>query len=268
MTFLSSLSSIKLFHYHDAVNHSVTISSHFDFLVWLQGDMQHYLPHDIMIAAWGNFTEESTVQHDIISPLAGVRSNSSDPATITPLLLQFFNFWNEFSNKPLTINSGPNGFQLEGTGMKCALRDALQKMRCALVHGINDQRSSHNCIYVLFRSKGFYSEDECAAMTLLQPYMDSALRQVAILPHQAQSRRTTGSLTPTFQTPTHDLSDRETEILYWVTLGKTNPEIGCILSISAFTVKNHIRNIFKKLDVTNRAQAVGKFKAYSSCLVP
>ena len=54
------------------------------------------------------------------------------------------------------------------------------------------------------------------------------------------------------------LSARETEILRWVAMGKTNPEIGSILGISVFTVKNHVQRILRKLDVTNRTQAVGK----------
>jgi DNA-binding CsgD family transcriptional regulator len=54
------------------------------------------------------------------------------------------------------------------------------------------------------------------------------------------------------------LSERERQIMVWVAMGKTNPEIGCILRISEFTVKNHMKSIFGKLDVTNRAQAVAK----------
>ena len=38
----------------------------------------------------------------------------------------------------------------------------------------------------------------------------------------------------------------------------SNPEIGSILCISEFTVKNHMKSIFNKLVVTNRAQAVAK----------
>ena len=55
-----------------------------------------------------------------------------------------------------------------------------------------------------------------------------------------------------------DLSERERQIMTWVAMGKTNPEIGCILRISEFTVKNHMKSIFSKLDVSNRAQAVAK----------
>jgi len=53
---------------------------------------------------------------------------------------------------------------------------------------------------------------------------------------------------------------REVDIMEWVRKGKTNQEIGMILDISAFTVKNHVQRIFKKLDVVNRAQAVAKIE--------
>ncbi len=55
------------------------------------------------------------------------------------------------------------------------------------------------------------------------------------------------------------LSSREAEIMELVRNGKTNIEIGMILDISEFTVKNHLQRIFKKLDVTSRTQAVAKF---------
>jgi DNA-binding CsgD family transcriptional regulator len=53
------------------------------------------------------------------------------------------------------------------------------------------------------------------------------------------------------------LSGRELEVMQWVKMGKTNSEIAMILNLSTFTVKNHMRRIYKKLDVLNRAQAVG-----------
>lgn len=47
----------------------------------------------------------------------------------------------------------------------------------------------------------------------------------------------------------------------WIRNGKTNSEVGQILDISIFTVKNHLQRIFKKLNVSNRAQAVAKTEA-------
>jgi DNA-binding CsgD family transcriptional regulator len=54
------------------------------------------------------------------------------------------------------------------------------------------------------------------------------------------------------------LSPKEREILSWVAAGKTDDEIGIILSISRNTVDTHMRNIFRKLDAPNRVAAAVK----------
>jgi DNA-binding NarL/FixJ family response regulator len=54
------------------------------------------------------------------------------------------------------------------------------------------------------------------------------------------------------------VTTREQEVMKWIYLGKTNSEIGCILGISAMTVRDHVRNLLRKLNVVNRTQAVGK----------
>lgn len=53
-----------------------------------------------------------------------------------------------------------------------------------------------------------------------------------------------------------DLTDREREILVLITQGLNNREIADRLTISRSTVKNHVSNIFSKLNVSNRAEAV------------
>ena len=59
------------------------------------------------------------------------------------------------------------------------------------------------------------------------------------------------------QTPTlfPELTDREREILDYIARGDTNAEIAEQFSLSLKTVRNHVSNIFNKLQVTNRAQA-------------
>lgn len=57
------------------------------------------------------------------------------------------------------------------------------------------------------------------------------------------------------------VSRREVEILQWVREGKNNEEIGRILGISAWTVKNHLQRIYKTMGVSNRAQAVARAMA-------
>ncbi len=53
----------------------------------------------------------------------------------------------------------------------------------------------------------------------------------------------------------HGLSDRELEVLRLVAKGDSNKIIALKLFISEKTVKNHLTNIFQKLDVTDRTQA-------------
>lgn len=51
------------------------------------------------------------------------------------------------------------------------------------------------------------------------------------------------------------LTNRELEVLIQVANGLFNKEIANLLNITERTVKNHISNIFKKLDVSDRTQA-------------
>lgn len=52
------------------------------------------------------------------------------------------------------------------------------------------------------------------------------------------------------------LSERETEVLYWISQGKSNPEIGVIIGAAAGTVKKHAQNIFAKLGFEGRSAAM------------
>ena len=53
-----------------------------------------------------------------------------------------------------------------------------------------------------------------------------------------------------------ELSDREREILVLITHGLSNQEIADRLVVSLKTVRNHVSNIFSKLQVVDRAQAI------------
>ena len=54
------------------------------------------------------------------------------------------------------------------------------------------------------------------------------------------------------------LSERELEVLKCMVDGQTTLQIAAHLFISDNTVKTHVRHIFEKLEVSNRAEAVGK----------
>lgn len=80
--------------------------------------------------------------------------------------------------------------------------------------------------------------------SLLGPTIaQKALRQFAALP---------GKQTPLVD----DLTPREQEVLKLIAEGRSNKEIAAALCLSEKTVKNHINNIFAKLHVYDRTQAL------------
>jgi DNA-binding NarL/FixJ family response regulator len=73
------------------------------------------------------------------------------------------------------------------------------------------------------------------------------------------ARRLSGYLAPSAQKPARpfpELSDRELEILDLIARGRSNTEITDQLVLSPKTVRNHVSNIFAKLQVRDRAEAI------------
>ena len=54
-----------------------------------------------------------------------------------------------------------------------------------------------------------------------------------------------------------NLTERESEVLYWIANGKTNRDTAEILTMSPRTVNKHLEQIFPKLGVENRTAAAG-----------
>jgi len=59
--------------------------------------------------------------------------------------------------------------------------------------------------------------------------------------------------------PLTTLTKRELEILSSLAAGRTNKEIAAEKGVSSNTVKYHIRNLFEKLSVSNRGQAIALY---------
>lgn len=80
--------------------------------------------------------------------------------------------------------------------------------------------------------------------------MSSQIARLVVQTFQSrgQSRRLEENLTP-----------REEEILTWLTKGYRSKEIADALGIATQTVNVHLRNIYEKLHVRSRAEAVAKF---------
>jgi DNA-binding CsgD family transcriptional regulator len=61
------------------------------------------------------------------------------------------------------------------------------------------------------------------------------------------------------------LTPREAEVLFWISRGKSNHDIGIILGAKTGTICKHVEHIFGKLNVENRtAAAVVALETYRS----
>lgn len=235
---------------------SLIVKRHFQLLLWLQGDLQYFVPHEVLVAAWGDFSL-GLIHYDIMSALPGVRTADLSGCDISPLIRNLFERWINQDAAPFAV-SCQDGFASEIDRGEGSLHPTLRGMRSALVHGIRDQRGRHDCLYVALHSTDIPAKSG-KMLEMLLPYIDTALRQVTHLPTQRQLEQATHAE----DTLDRGLTTRELEIMNWVRKGKTNHEIGMILDISEFTVKNHLQRIFRKLDVINRAQAVSTFEQAS-----
>jgi ATP/maltotriose-dependent transcriptional regulator MalT len=89
--------------------------------------------------------------------------------------------------------------------------------------------------------------DACGALR----YRDSAERELGKLGHRPHRRTQAGN---TDGTRIESLTERELQVARLVVDRKTNPEIASELFLSQKTVETHLRNIFRKIDVSTRVE--------------
>ncbi len=237
------------------IQKSFSIQKHVDFFNWLQESVRHVLPHDILVAAWGDFAT-GELNFDVSSNIEDIRTQKlmDAPGVFAYLMTNLHQRWLDNGERWYRINF----FDASGINSQSptAFTHKLVGMNSLLVYGVRDTRGKNDCIYVFFdRAREFQVQH--SVLGLLMPHVDAALRRVEYMEVPAHEEDIVEGLN------LGGLSERELEILHWVKSGKTNLEIGMILTISPNTVKNHLKRIFQKLDVTCRAQAVAKYPPQS-----
>ena len=255
----------------EIIHNSLAIQSHQELFQWMHGGVQDLVPHDVLIAAWGDFVS-GQIRLDVVSSLPNLRTTKVSTELVLPFLVDAFERWEESCCAPISFPVRERAFSYDSaeiTGETAA--DNLARMRWAVVHGFKDKRGDQACLYVFLKDAPVLERFEVDWVKLLLPFVDVAFRRVSHLPMQRLATEQNAGAATDNQEPAairvaecsnnfEDLSHREQEIMRWVSLGKTNPEIGHILCISPITVRNHLYRIFRKLGAINRAQAVFRLK--------
>ena len=89
--------------------------------------------------------------------------------------------------------------------------------------------------------------EECGAL----PYRDAAERELGKVGHRVHRRTRPGK---PGAAGIESLTGRELEVARLVVDRRTNPEIASELFLSQKTVQTHLRNIFRKMDVSSRVE--------------
>ena len=230
------------------------IRSHLDIYQWLSGEVQHFLPHEMLLCAWGDF-DAWEVKLDLTSGIPGVRTVALAQCRIDPLIREAHARWVDAGRQAVLMKAVD--VQAIQHGCQCDVHMALRRMRCVLVHGVHDKRSGQDSLFIAFGAASFCKgRSPLRFFSVLDPLVaqiDAAFRRVPAFPlvdARLACREGSNVL---------DLSAREMEVLESMCRGKTNLDIAAALDISPFTVKNHVQRIFRKIGVTNRTQAAARY---------
>ncbi|HJR69766.1 MAG TPA: XrtB/PEP-CTERM-associated transcriptional regulator EpsA [Gammaproteobacteria bacterium] len=226
---------------------SLNVHERMHFFGWTQGLFQGLVPHSALICAL-RATTSTAFRLDGFSTLvpdAGRLGKmlQSDAATIPSLIT----LWADQGFNPVIRTVDEIGMLLGGPFVREIKRIGATHLS---LHGSPSIDRDANGFYIFARAPRDVIRKEAYILELAVPFLHAAWMraQTAGAPHHA----------PKSAAPAAVLTEREREILKWVYNGKSNGEVGAILAISPLTVKNHVQKILRKLNVVNRAQAVGK----------
>lgn len=226
---------------------SLGIHERMHFFGWTQGLLQSLLPHSALICSL-RATGAASFRLDAFSTLVPDATQLGkmllhDAATIPSLIT----LWAEREFKPWIGTLDDVSAMLGGPFTREIKRIGATHLS---MHGSASVDREANGFYLFARDPAVLVRQEAYILDLVVPLLHTAWVRAQT---RSAPRRAAATVVPAAV-----LTEREREVLQWVYNGKSNGEVGAILAISPLTVKNHVQKILRKLNVVNRAQAVGK----------
>jgi DNA-binding CsgD family transcriptional regulator len=112
------------------------------------------------------------------------------------------------------------------------------------------------------RERGRFSDDDRAIVSLLQPHLARAFANAQAFSTMSEGGECRSMVLDGV------LTERESQVAFWLTRGKTNREIGIILNMQLRTVEKHVEHLLRKLHVENRTTAALLLATDASTSVP
>ena len=226
---------------------ALRVHARHQFFNWTQGALQSLVTHELLICALRNAEPMSFyVESFSTSALDLPRLNEiyRQDVALVPHLIKS---WEKNRRRPLICETGS-----DSPFASSALARELNRAEAtsAIAHGTYDAAGKLASFFIFACRPGSAGPRQAYLVELAVPFLHAAWvrTQLSWTADEATVKPLVAGL----------LTARELEIVKWLYYGKSNIEIGMILSISPLTVKNHVQKILRKLNVLNRTQAVGK----------
>lgn len=240
------LNSHDLEHLIVTLETSLTINNRSQFFLWAQGALQGFIPHETLLCAYGDIARMRFKYETFCRGPLNAQADREVGDPVNGLLPRIIDDWLRGGSVPRLLSPAGDGQvgrrQLLSDLKRCNFGDVA-------AHGAKEVQGEFGSFFAFVRLPKPPCMREAYLLELLMPYLHMALHRM--LANESGGKADEAAAVAL-------LSKREIQVLHWVKNGKTNQEIGQILDISPPTVKNHLQNIMRKLNVTNRAQAVGK----------
>jgi transcriptional regulator EpsA len=228
----------------------------YQFFVWSQSYLSALVPHDLSICASYHRARQSMVFEAF--------NSRPFPDGLLPLLSETSSLLLQGVVAAWVASGGvPTVVDLLGMARRTRVVDPRLLSDAGLdeiiVHGVSrPQRPDElESLFMFSNHQRGWTEIERRYLELILPQLHSAYLRAQSVEHDLSGVSANGMPVAGREHPA-PITERERQILGWVREGKSNQEIGKLLSISALTVKNHVQKILRKLNASNRAQAVAR----------
>jgi transcriptional regulator EpsA len=227
----------------------VAVRAPHEFFLWTQGQLQALLPHQALVCLQFDGAETLVrllcVHALVLAPdaLAALEDR------VDGLALRMARHCRAAKRLPAMFDIGVRETCAPGRFQEEMRRLGFDNV---LVHGSGTVGGAET-VFLLFGMPQRPGARHACFFELILAYLHLALLRLPMTVPTAVQRTPVEAARP--------LSTRETEILRWLAEGKSNYEVGCILGISAATVKNHLQRIYRTLGVSNRAHALARCSA-------
>lgn len=237
-----TLSAVELERLLITLESSQQVHRRHQFFLWTQGALQGFLPHDMLVFGYGAYGAPG-FRSEVLA-----RANTLEDLALQGELRRLVDLivdrWLEGGYQPLTVVPSA-----DGRGCPAGQLLARLGLGHALAHGTREFFGDCSGFFIFLRMPEVPGRRHSYFIDMLMPYLHTVLHRMLAEERLSQECAPRSVLR---------LSARESQVIGLVRDGKTNQQIAEALELSPLTVKNHVQNILRKLEVANRAQAVAK----------